>query len=121
MDTHAWLVSVAADLGAAAALASSILGHPIPSDVAFIGEVGLGGEIRRVSSLEQRISMAAQVGFKQIVVPKSSTKAGGNRRLLGKAANQPNEGLKTATLPKGVEIHECGNLVAAFKAGGLFE
>ena len=46
----------------------------IPSDMIFIGEVGLGGELRGVSQLEKRLTEAAKLGFKTAVVPKQSVK-----------------------------------------------
>ena len=38
----------------------------------FIGEVGLGGELRTVTKLEKRLSEAASLGFKTAIVPKQS-------------------------------------------------
>mgnify|MGYP001201199127 CR=1 FL=1 len=46
----------------------------IPSDVCFAGEVGLSGEIRAVSRIEQRIAEADRLGFKEIYVSKYNTK-----------------------------------------------
>ena len=43
-------------------------------DLVFIGEVGLGGELRGVSQLEKRLSEAAKLGFKKAIVPKQSMK-----------------------------------------------
>lgn len=62
----------AADLGICAAIASSKTDFAVPSDVMFIGEVGLGGELRTVSQLEKRLSEAANLGFKTAIVPKQS-------------------------------------------------
>lgn len=62
----------AIDLGICAAIASSKTDSPIPPDVMFIGEVGLGGELRTVAKLEQRLSEAAKLGFKTAIVPKQS-------------------------------------------------
>jgi DNA repair protein RadA/Sms len=41
---------------------------PIPAKTCFAGEVGLSGEIRPVSRIEQRIAEAAKMGFSQILV-----------------------------------------------------
>jgi DNA repair protein RadA/Sms len=60
----------AADLAVIAALASSIRNQPLPSDAAFIGEVGLGGEVRSVARTESRIAEAARLGFKTVVLPR---------------------------------------------------
>ena len=62
----------AADLGICAAIASSKTDFVVPSDVMFIGEVGLGGELRTVAKLEKRLSEAANLGFKTAIVPKQS-------------------------------------------------
>ena len=62
----------AADLGVVLAVASSRLDLPLPADAAVIGEVGLGGEIRRVARLEPRIREAARLGFTRILVPHAS-------------------------------------------------
>lgn len=62
------------DLGVCAAIATSQADITLPSDMLFIGEVGLGGELRGVSQLEKRISEAAKLGFKSAFVPKRSLK-----------------------------------------------
>jgi DNA repair protein RadA/Sms len=59
----------AADLGICMALLSGIDNKPLKKDAVYIGEVGLGGEIRSVNRLDERISEARKLGFKQIVVP----------------------------------------------------
>jgi len=74
----------AADLGVCIAILSSFREWSIARDVVFIGEIGLGGEIRSVSSIEQRLSECAKLGFKRLIVPKAS--------------------LKEAELPKNVEV-----------------
>lgn len=62
----------AADLGVALAIASSRLDLPLPADAAAIGEIGLGGEVRRVARLESRVREAARLGFSRILVPASA-------------------------------------------------
>lgn len=59
----------AADLGIALAIASSRLDRAVPPDTAAIGEIGLGGEIRRVSRLDVRLAEAARLGFRRLLVP----------------------------------------------------
>lgn len=59
----------AADLATALAVASSYLDRPLGSDLAAIGEVGLAGEIRSVSNLNQRLSEIARLGFRRCVIP----------------------------------------------------
>ena len=58
-----------ADLGMAAAIASSFAEVPVPKDMVFIGEVGLSGQIRTVPALESRLREAAKLGFTTAVVP----------------------------------------------------
>ena len=59
----------AADLAAVMAIASSYLDKPIAETMAAMGEVGLSGEIRAVSHLEQRLSEAERLGFTQCIIP----------------------------------------------------
>jgi DNA repair protein RadA/Sms len=59
----------AADLGVAAAIASSFRSRPIAAGTALFGEVGLGGEIRGVGQAGLRVREAAQMGFKRCVLP----------------------------------------------------
>ena len=59
----------AADLAAVVAIASSYLDKPVPNDMAAIGEVGLSGEVRSISHLEQRLSEIQRLGFTQCIVP----------------------------------------------------
>ena len=60
----------AADLATIIALASSFRDKPVPSDLAAIGEVGLTGELRAVSSLGQRLSEVRRLGFTKCLIPK---------------------------------------------------
>ncbi|MBP8848983.1 MAG: DNA repair protein RadA [Breznakibacter sp.] len=62
------------DLAVVASILSSSLDLPIPSDICVAGEIGLSGEIRPISRIEQRIGEASKLGFKRIVIPKSSKK-----------------------------------------------
>lgn len=56
----------AGDLAVAAALASSVYDRVIPPDAVFIGELGLGGEIRPVSQVERRVAEARNMGMKRV-------------------------------------------------------
>ena len=58
-----------ADLAAILALASSFRDRPVPADVVAIGEVGLTGELRSVSALNQRLSEVRRLGFTKCLVP----------------------------------------------------
>jgi DNA repair protein RadA/Sms len=55
-----------ADLAVAAALLSSLYNRPAPADVIFLGEVGLGGEIRPTGAAERRVAEAARLGFRRV-------------------------------------------------------
>lgn len=63
------LTEPASDAGMVAALASGLLDRSIPSDAVFIGEVGLGGELRTVAQLERRLAEAERLGFRTAYVP----------------------------------------------------
>ncbi len=60
----------AADLGVAAAIASSYRNVPLRADTVLIGEVGLSGELRMVGQMPARLREAAKLGFKTAVVPR---------------------------------------------------
>jgi DNA repair protein RadA/Sms len=61
----------AADLAIAVAVASSAWDVPVPADMAFIGEIGLSGELRAVSQTATRVREAAKLGFKKLMVPRT--------------------------------------------------
>lgn len=69
------LTETAGDLAVAAAICSSFLEFPIPNSIAFIGEIGLGGELRMVSRMEKRVSTVAKLGYRKCIVPKSAEKS----------------------------------------------
>ena len=85
----------AADLAAAAAIASSLRDQPVRADLALIGEVGLSGELRWVAHMEPRIREAAKLGFKGAVIP---------QRLRAKL-----------NVPDGFEVLEARSLAQAIK------
>ena len=68
-----YLDEPSADLAAMVAIASSYLDKPVPQDLLAIGEVGLTGEIRAVSHLNQRLGEAARLGFKKCILPRSGS------------------------------------------------
>ncbi|MGB3369408.1 MAG: DNA repair protein RadA [Rhodococcus sp. (in: high G+C Gram-positive bacteria)] len=59
----------AADLALAAAVASAVTDVPVPPGFVILGEVGLAGEVRRVSGLGRRLAEAARLGFTHAVTP----------------------------------------------------
>lgn len=62
----------AADLGVTSALVSSLLDRPISNRLAFLGEVGLGGEVRSVNKVDHRLGEIQKLGFEQAIVPKAN-------------------------------------------------
>ncbi len=72
----------AADLPLVLALASSFRDQPFPAEAVAVGEVGLGGEVRAVSRIEERLKEAAKLGFTCAAVP------AGNARAAGRLINR---------------------------------
>lgn len=64
----------AIDLAVVAAVMSSNFDISISHDMAFIGEIGLSGEVRPVTRIEGRIAEAAKMGMKRILIPKGNLK-----------------------------------------------
>lgn len=85
----------AVDLGVCVAIAASMSDTAIPSDMVFIGEVGLGGELRSVARVEKRLTEAAKLGFKTAIAPKQS--------------------LKGITIPKGLSVYGVKTVGEAIK------
>lgn len=65
------LVDPAADLAVCMAIASASAERTLAEDIVVFGEVGLGGEVRRVASVAQRIKEAKKLGFKRAIAPVS--------------------------------------------------
>jgi DNA repair protein RadA/Sms len=65
------LTEPACDLASMAAIYSAIREKPISSSLAFLGEVGLTGEVRKVNQIELRVDEAKKLGFTEIVIPAS--------------------------------------------------
>ena len=59
----------AMDLSVISAILSSNMDIPVDADTCLAGEVGLTGELRPVTRVEQRIAEAEKLGFKRIIVP----------------------------------------------------
>ena len=64
----------AIDLAVVAAIMSSNFDIAIPRHTAFIGEIGLSGEVRPVTRIENRISEASKMGMNKIFIPKGNLK-----------------------------------------------
>ena len=55
------------DLSVVVAILSSNINTPIPSGICFAAEIGLSGELRNISKIDQRISEAEKLGFKYLI------------------------------------------------------
>jgi DNA repair protein RadA/Sms len=64
----------AADLAVCLSIASSLAEKVIDSQTIVIGEVGLGGELRSVGSIEKRIQEAEKLGFTTVVIPQTNSR-----------------------------------------------
>ncbi len=62
----------ALDLAICLAIASSLLNLPIQKDLIVLGEVGLGGEVRPIKQLSNRLKAAAELGIKRALLPPAS-------------------------------------------------
>ena len=78
------LVETAGDLGIAAALASSVFDREVPGDAVFVGEVGLGGELRAVGQVERRLVEAARMGFQRAYLPRRAVPTGWDKGQNGR-------------------------------------
>ena len=84
-----------ADLPVVLAIASSYRDTPIPDDLVAIGEVGLTGEIRSVSHMNQRLGEVSRLGFAKCIIPK-----GGSEKL---------------EIPKGLTVYRVRNIREAIE------
>ena len=66
----------ALDLAVSAAIISSLLNQTIDRKTIILGEVGLGGEVRSASRLEDRLREAEKLGFTRAIIPNAETKTG---------------------------------------------
>ncbi|MGY5129566.1 DNA repair protein RadA [Streptomyces nigrescens] len=92
------LTEPAADLAVALALASAASDTPLPKNLVAIGEVGLAGEVRRVTGVQRRLSEAARLGFTHALVPSDPGKIPDGMRVLEVA----DVGQALSVLPKRV-------------------
>jgi DNA repair protein RadA/Sms len=67
----------AADLGIALAIASAFRNRPLPGDLVAFGEIGLSGEVRRVSQTARRLGEARKLGFTRTIAPSDRNSADG--------------------------------------------
>jgi DNA repair protein RadA/Sms len=72
-----------ADLAVAAALISSVHNRPAAPDALFLGELGLGGEVRPVGGIDRRLAEAARLGFRRVFVSGRSSSQVAGLTLVG--------------------------------------
>ena len=66
------LTDPSCDLAVAISLASAFIGSALPATLVVIGEVGLAGDLRRVTGMDRRLAEAARLGFTTALVPAGS-------------------------------------------------
>lgn len=64
-----YLKEQAANLAVLMSIASSVFNKPIPADWAFIADVGLTGELKRIPSMESRVKELDRMGFEKVFIP----------------------------------------------------
>ena len=102
------------DLAVAVSLVSSLTGLPVRSDTAFVGEIGLLGELREVPSIGKRVKEARRMGFSRVVTPRRSSSSMKKRRgNRGRSLSLTS----TSSAAGGIEWIECANLLDAINAG----
>ena len=88
----------AADLAAAAALVSSLVNAPLPTDAVYFGEISLSGAVRPVAQTSARLKEAAKLGFGRAVLPESARgEAGGDAGMVAqyrRRIDQPGGGYR---------------------------
>ena len=77
------LIEPSTDLAVLAALVSTVHDRPVPADALFLGEVGLGGEIRPVAGVERRLAEAARQGFRRVFLSARSRGTAGDLETIG--------------------------------------
>jgi len=95
----------ASDLAVAVSLVSSFVSIPVRSDTAFVGEIGLLGELRPVPALEKRLQEARRMGFSRVVTPRAK----GSKRKAG--------GTTSFSRTDGIDWIQCDRLLDAINEG----
>ena len=96
------------DLAVTLALVSSLLTIPVRSDTAFVGEVGLLGEIRSVPVVEKRLQEAKRMGFSRVVTSRVFDRKKKNNNIRGKPS---------FSRIYGIDWIQCDTLVDALNEG----
>ena len=115
----------AADLATAIALVSSYVQIGVRADTAFVGEVGLLGELRPVASMEKRIQEARRMGFSRVISSPTSSLSSSSSRSSSLSSSSSsfstNQNTSSQTMTSrhtfGVEWIQCRRLYDALQAG----
>ncbi|MGI8868405.1 MAG: DNA repair protein RadA, partial [Mycobacteriales bacterium] len=91
------ITETAADLAVAISIASAVRDKPVSTTLVAFGEVGLAGDVRRVSGIGRRLAEAARLGFETAIVP----------------AGQGDEA------PRGITVHEVRDVVTMLRRLGI--
>lgn len=86
----------AIDLGVALAIVSSVRNVPVASDVAAIGELGLSGEVRRVSQLDRRIAEVNRLGFRKCLAPVRENRSNSDKTTIVGSVSTIQEAINSA-------------------------
>lgn len=106
----------AADLAVAVALVSSLMSIPVRSDTAFVGEVGLLGELRpNLAALDKRLEEARRMGFSRVITARDGRGGSKAKRYYNK--KQRTTTTSSTTRVAGLEWIQCENLLEAINAG----
>jgi DNA repair protein RadA/Sms len=103
------LVEPSVDLAVGLAVASSVGNLSVPSDLVAIGEVGLAGEVRRVTGMQRRIAEAERMGFRRAIVPAGSG-------LLPSGAGLRDPGFGPAEPGSQFQVTEVADIRSAIRA-----
>ena len=100
------------DLAVAVAMVSSLTGIPVREDTAFVGEIGLTGEMRPVGGVDKRVAEAQRMGFTRVIVP----------QRLGRSGNKFNKNKSNDQGKVGeIVVIECRALIDAINEGLVME
>ena len=86
------LTEPSVDLAVGLAVASAVADLSVPPDLVAIGEVGLAGEIRRVTGVQRRITEAERMGFRRAIVPAGSGLPASDQSRAGRAGRTDRAG-----------------------------
>ena len=92
------LTDPSTDLAVCAALVSSLQNKPIDPHTLLLGEVGLAGEVRAISQIEQRLAEAAKMGFQRAILPKGSARRVEEARISSIPVDTLSEALQALSL-----------------------